>query len=151
MKLQITLKDKNQNGFTLIEVLITMAVISLLFFAGYFVSVDSFSRELIISEHLTLVSVLQKARNRAMNNINTSRHGVYIENDLYIIFRKFPHNSNEPTNEKIQRNNNINISGLNEVIFSQLSGESGNTGDIFLDDGMRTKKITIKKGGLIDW
>lgn len=151
MKSQTTLKDNNHRGFSLIEIMIGMAVISLIFLAGYFTSTDSFSRELIISENLTLVSVLQKARNSAMNNIYAHPHGVHIEEDAYVIFRVSPYDTSEPTNERIPRNSKIAISGLEEVIFAQLSGEPDRVGDFIVSDGLRTKKVSVIKGGLISW
>ncbi len=151
MKSPTALKGRQSSGFSMIEVLIAIAIASIIFLAGYFTNIESFSRELLISEHLTLVSVLQKARNSAMNNIYASPHGVHIEDDSYVIFRVTPYDINEPTNEEIYRNEKIAISGLDEVVFTQLSGEPDNTGTFTLSDGVRTKQIKIFKGGLIDW
>lgn len=151
MKSQTASKDKTNSGFSMIEVLISIAIASIIFLAGYFTNIESFSRELLISEHLTLVSVLQKARNSAMNNIYASVHGVHVEDDAYVIFRVTPYDVNEPTNEEIPRNEKVTISGLDEVIFSQLSGEPDRAGEFNLSDGIRTKKINIIRGGLIDW
>lgn len=142
---------KSKCGFTLIEILVVMSIVAILLVAGFFVSFDSYNRESISAEHTALVSTLEKARSRAMNNINQSRHGVHIEDDSYVVFREFPYNPIESTNEEIPRNSNIIISGLDEVIFEQLSGETNDDGTITLTEGPRTKNIEISENGLINW
>ncbi len=141
----------------MIEVLVTLAIVAGIFATGSFVNFDAYRGNLIDTERATVVSVLQKARNRAMNNIFTSEHGVHIEENAYVIFRKFPYDNNENTNERIPRNSNIIITtvpdDISNIIFTQLSGEPKLPGDIILNlnDEVRTKTITIKTGGLIDW
>lgn len=138
-------------GFTLIEILVVMGTLALLFASSHFINLDSYSRKLLEAEHASLVSVLQKARSRSMNNVFSASHGVHIGPAEYIIFRKHPFDPTEKTNEEISRNPNIAITGLTEIPFEELSGEPSLTGEIVLNDGIRTKKINIIMGGLIDW
>ena len=111
-------------------------------------------------EKLLIVSILQKIRNRAMNNIHESSHGLHIEEDNYVIFRTTPYSEYESTNENIPRNNKIDITAAPdlldddseiEIIFTELSGDPINIGEIKLDDGLEQKYININKRGLIDW
>jgi len=139
------------SGFTLIEILVTMGILGIIFAGSHFISLDSYGIKLLETEHASLISILQKARNRSMNNVFESSHGVHIELNEYVIFRKLPYDPNENTNEHISRNPNISITGINELSFEQLSGEPDITGEIILYDGTRTKRINIIKGGLIDW
>ncbi len=141
----------DSNGFTLVEVLVVMAIIAGLFIAGSFVGLDVYRGDLIKAEQAIMVSALQKARSRAMNNIEASPHGVYIDTNFYVIFRGVASTTAPSINEKIPRNTGVVISGINNVVFSQLSGEPPTTGDIILGEGLRTKTITIRSSGLIDW
>ncbi len=142
---------KSTAGFTLVEVLVVMAIISGLFVAGTFVSFDVYRGDLLKSERAMLVSVLQKARSRAMNNIDASPHGVYIDSNFYIIFRGVSSTTAPSTNERIPRNSGVVISGINNVVFTQLSGEPLTVGDIVLTYGIRTATVSVRNGGLIDW
>ena len=76
-----------------------------------------------------------------MNNVEGEEHSVTIDSDSYIL----------DGDETFERNENIEITGLVSVTFKQLSGETDDTGDIILSDGIRSKTITIHGGGLIEW
>lgn len=159
MKLLIALK--NNRGFTLIEILVTMGLVGMLFVAGSFMDISSIGRELVISENTTLVSALQKARSRAMNNIYASPHGVYFGTDEaeYIVFRGASYDSDDVANEHIERNINVVVSAkddngndFQEIYFEQLSGKPNIVGKITLDDGVQTPRvIDISENGLIAW
>ena len=151
MKSLIISKNKIR-GFTLIEILIVIALIGFIISLGNVVNIDFYSREVRLSEQATLISILQKARSDAMNNIHTTSHGVHIDNDTYTFFEGTNYNSNESTNQAIKRNPNITISGLENIVFEQLSGNTENTGTIILEDTNNIEKfINIKANGLIDW
>ena len=132
---------KFTTGFTLIEILVVVGIITLLFAAGAFIDSSNFGRELLASERSTLVSVLQKARSRAMNNVGAEEHNVTIDSDNYIL----------DGDEEIDRNENIEITGIDHVTFEQLSGETEDIGDIILSDSIRSKTITVHESGLIEW
>lgn len=157
MKLLMPLKN---NGFTLIEVMIVIIILSSFFLIGLFVDQGMYSQKTLQEERSLIVSILQKVRNKALNNIYESGHGLHIEKDNYIIFRTIPYNESESTNENIPRNNKITITGDPElqdsdneieIIFTELSGDPINVGEIKLDDGLEQKYININKRGLIDW
>lgn len=150
MKLQITLKDKK--GFTLIEIIVVVAIVISLFAFGILIDSKAFTRTSVISEQETLVSILQKARSRAMNNIEHTRHGVFVDEDKYVIFQS-SYDEDDEDNEKIERNENFTITGLyqTEIIFDQISGIPNVTGEIKISDGVIEKTININEVGLIDW
>lgn len=151
MKSPTILKNK-KSGFTLIEILITITLIGIVVGLGSVVNIDFYSREIRISEQATLVSILQKARSDAMNNINATPHGVHIGNTAYVIFHSQSYDPNETDNQTIERNPNITTTGLQDIVFEQLSGNTENTGTIILKDPNDLEKsITIKANGLIEW
>jgi len=155
MKSQTAYKDNKSSGFTLIEILVVMGIVIALFAIGNFVDFSNIGRASLNKEEEKLVSVLQKARNRSMNNIGQSRHGVRIDpvdKTNFIIFQETPYLENE----KIPRSENIEIdtSSINttDIIFDQLSGQPNKTGNIILSDNNNTtRNITILTSGLIDW
>jgi len=156
MKLQIILKNE---GFVLIEIIFAVVIVSSLFLLNSFLNQENYNQKSLEQEKLLLISVLQKARNRAMNNIDISNHGLHIDDKNYILFRKIPYNKYELTNENVKRNSNIKINSssnlLNnneiEIIFTQLSGEPINVGQIELSDEIKKYYIDVISGGLINW
>lgn len=150
---------KYSNGFTLVEILVTIAISTIILSIGAFANVNLFTKEIARSEESTLVAVLQKARSRAMNNIDGVKHGVRIENgsDYYIIY-EFPYSSSSSTNQKIWREKKIDVQdgdivtgGVGYVVFDQLSGETTAGTITLVDTAGRTENIIISSNGLIDW
>lgn len=151
MKSLIVLKNKN-SGFTLIEILLVIGLLSVVIATGAFADINFYNQEIRISEQAILISILQKARNESMNNIHNSPHGIHIQNNTYVLFYSMPYDENETSNQTIQRNPNITITGLEEIIFEQLSGNTQNTGTIAMKDEVGVEKlIFISSNGLIDW
>jgi prepilin-type N-terminal cleavage/methylation domain-containing protein len=149
---ELALSERSEsNGFTLMEVMVVIAIITGLFVMGSFVDLSVINRRSIASEQVTLVSVLQKARNQSMNNIYAKSHGVHIDTGEYILFKGTSYSPSDPANEKIAKNNSTVISGINDIVFEQLSGNPSVTGEIILNDGSITKTIKITANGLIDW
>ena len=157
MKLLIPLKN---NGFTLIEVIIVMIILSSFFLIGLIVDQKMYSHRTLQEEKLLIVSILQKIRSRSLNNIYESSHGLHINENNYIIFRTVPYSESESTNENIPKNNKYTITGSPElqnsdneieIIFTELSGEPINTGEIKPYNGIEQEYININKRGLIDW
>ncbi len=141
-------------GFTLIEILVVIGIILLIFGAGSFINFSSYNHTLINTEETTLVSILSKARSQAMNNIDASSHGVYIEADDYVLYDGT--NFTTGTNKEVMPKNSKTAITTNyggDIYFTQLSGEPSGTlpAVINLNDGTNTRTITIKTGGVIDW
>ncbi|MBY0376489.1 prepilin-type N-terminal cleavage/methylation domain-containing protein [Patescibacteria group bacterium] len=141
----------HQKGFTLIEILVVVGMIVMLFTVGSFIDMGSLNKNLVSTEESTLISVLSKARSRAMNNVDHVAHGVHIDTDSYTIFEGSTYTAGASTNEEIPKNSKAIITGLNDFYFNQLSGNPSSTGIIQLSDGITTKTINIKTGGLLDW
>src|SRR3989344_8804448 len=74
-------------GFTLIEVLVVLAIIGVIMSFGLIMSLDSYRGYLLRSERDVLVSTLERARSRALNNYYQSAWGVCYTTPNYIIFK----------------------------------------------------------------
>ena len=70
MRLRNTCKLRNsQSAFTLIEMVVVMAIISLIGTFTAFVSIDSYRGYAFRSERDTLVASLERARSQSINNM----------------------------------------------------------------------------------
>lgn len=148
----------NLGGFTLVEIVIVMALMTILGSTGIAFGLDSYGRSVCHSERDATVAFLHRARAMAMNNLNKTSHGLHFENDKYVLFSGNSYKSNDPLNEIIPRTSSLTISlpnEQNEIIFGQLTGEVGGSmvGDIFIDSASSTchELISLNKEGGIDW
>lgn len=148
---------KSGAGFTMIELLVVMTL--LIFIAGFamLMTMDSYRGYSYRTELNTAVSVLQKARSQAINNINQQPHGVHIDtvNNQYVIFQGLPYSATAPTNVYIPfvtSNTNLQHIGLSEVSFSQLTGYAAVTGgNLTLKDATHSEVISLNNEGQISW
>jgi prepilin-type N-terminal cleavage/methylation domain-containing protein len=138
-------------GFTLIEILITMTLIGFIASLGIGIGITTYRGQIFSSQVDALVSFLHSARNRAMNNLYQSEHGVRITDDEFVLF----YGSVETT---VPRSDSIEIEIENpsatlphEVVFQQLSGNTDDDGEIVLTNGIRTARIEIDPNGRIHW
>ncbi len=146
-----------QKGLTLIEIMVVIGIFMLIIGFGTIVDLNFVKRDLLKAEEDVIVSSLEKARSRSMNNIFESAHGFCYISPNYIIFRDSPSTrcvAGESTNEVISANvgiaENSGTTFPTFVIFSQLAGTTTDN-SIVLSDGVRLKNITINHEGRIDW
>jgi len=141
-----------QGGFTLLEIMITLAIFSATITLGLFVGLDFYKSYILTTERDTLISILRKARADAMNNFLESPRGIFIGNNEYIIFSGYSYLSrNSDYDESIVRSRAIFVSGLQEIIFQPVSGISETFGETNLSDGIKNAVIEINEEGRISW
>lgn len=139
-------------GFTLIEFLISVAIIFSISSLGLFIGMDFYKSSSLNSERHIAISILQKARNLSMANINEVKHGIYLDADKYTIFQGENYSSRDPAyDEIININPMITKSGLQEVVFEQLTGKPSAIGNIILSNIIRSIAISIENEGRINW
>lgn len=142
----------SNKGVTLIEVLIVVAIIVIISGLGLFVGIDFYKTYALNSERDIIVSILMKTRNKAANNFNESPHGVYIDSSGYAIFQGVSYASrNQSYDEFIKRTNAVSASGLQEMVFEQLTGSlTTAAGDVTLSNGVKSINISLNSEGRID-
>lgn len=138
-------------GFTLVEILLVLAIMGIICSFGLLVSMDSYRMYVFNLERDTLVSLLMKTRSQSINNIDQKKHGIHFESNNYVVFEGDSFNLLNTSNYFVPRNPNILISGSNEIIFDQLSGDPNFTGAIILADNSRTAKVFLNELGQINW
>lgn len=143
-----------RKGFTFIEVLIVIALIGFLAVMGIIIGLDSFQRYDQRSERDLLVSLLEKARSEAVNNIGEHAHGLHFDPASpanYVLFRGNIFGSAPQYDLSVPRNQAVAVSGLTDVVFTQLSGTPTVTPvpDIVIS-GVNSP-VTINAEGGINW
>jgi len=145
--------NKLNKGFTVIEILITLAIIMML----VAIVVPSFSRvggsEALDTSAVTIMSVLNAAKSMAVSSKDASDYGVRIFNNKLISFE----NSYGNNNNEVDISNLVTIStstGIGtDVIFNNVSGSTSASGTIqitVLSDSSKNSTIRIYNTGLIE-
>ncbi len=145
--------SRQSNGFTLVEILITIAILAVIFSLGVFISLDFYKSFSSRSERDTIVSILQKARGQALANIDQLKHGVHFSTipTQYILFEGDAYNPGNPGNSVFDAAAGVTIVGAPiDVIFDQLSGQSSPI-TISVQDQTGSHAISINAAGRIDW
>lgn len=166
--------NKKKTGFTLIEVIVVVSMLMAIGALVVFINFNTWRGYAFRGECDLLTSVLQKARNQSINNIclgsgciDGRPHGVAIRPpdrpNKYVIFQG--NSYTDPAHdfsldEVFDSNENMNIQGIGEVVFSQLSGEASfpqnpglPEGNIILNEtnGFHSETISINNEGRISW
>jgi prepilin-type N-terminal cleavage/methylation domain-containing protein len=149
-------------GFTLIEIIVTLGIIALIASIGMVLSFDFYRTYAFNSETDIVVSILQKARNQALSNIDLSSsgspapHGVKFlsEPERYVIFQGDSYVIREESlDEEIKASPTIfhdeDVSD-DEVVFEQLSANADDLSFIIKGTGAQEKTIIINSEGQID-
>ena len=142
----------NKNGFTLIEILITLAIFGVIINLISGINLNALERNSLQKERALIVSLLEKARSLAMANHENSDFGFCYQSGKYIIFKGDDCDQNNtdemPANLNIASNPGTTFPS--QIIFKRLSGESSEA-NIHLGDGTQSLDININHVGRIDW
>lgn len=147
-------------GFTLIEVLVVMTMVSLVLSIALVMNMDDYRGFLFRDERDALVTVLQKARSQAIHNVclggactDGLPHGVHISGNTYTIFQGSTYDANNSTNQTFQGNDRITVTPTSpDVVFSQLSGQVPNPWSAQLNDQYsRNLSIQVNIEGRINY
>jgi prepilin-type N-terminal cleavage/methylation domain-containing protein len=148
-KTSINKRVSSVYGFTLFEILIVMAMMSILAGLTVFFSQGYYAQSLVLSEQTTLVVLLQTVRSEALQNKNNISHGLAIDPVGFIGYVLFEGtdllNSDTASQVRIPRTTHLSFSSSTptEVVFSQVSGESNWQGTLVLMDSSSGASTTI--------
>ncbi|HEY9586210.1 MAG TPA: prepilin-type N-terminal cleavage/methylation domain-containing protein [Candidatus Paceibacterota bacterium] len=141
-----------QNGFTITEMVVIIAVFAIIFWLLVTGSTSFIGNQLLYAERDTLVSLLRDARSRAMGNINQSNHGIFIDTDKYISFDGASYAARDQAKDALfPKSSGVTTAGPNEIMFSALDGQSNASGTITVLTNTGSSTISINNEGQINW
>ena len=157
------LTHNSQSGITLIEIIVVMALITMMATLTLATSMDSFRGYSYRNERDAIVNSLQRARSQAISNICLGTcttgmpHGVHFNANSYTIFQGIDYASRDIiADEIIRMNPAISATGPTDIIFAELSGDvtatpAGALDLIVKDTTGHTSTITLNSEGQIKW
>ncbi len=146
-------------GFSLIELLIVIALMGSIFAFGTVMSMRSVARSSVIEERDLFVSLLLSGtRAHAMSNVEESHHGIYIDNaeKEYVLFTGDTYSASDPDNRVTSFTNPslsvTNSSSDTTIVFEALSGNViEGAGTISISGNDVTQEIVLSEVGQINW
>lgn len=118
----------NRLAFTLIEVLVVVAIMTIIFVLVGPIAYNFYFDYELDSEYSLLNSLLRYARNLSMVNHNESDHGLYIAAGDFVVFQGASYATRDAAQDKnFSRNSSISVTGPTELLFTALSGRTAST------------------------
>jgi prepilin-type N-terminal cleavage/methylation domain-containing protein len=151
------------SGFTLTEVIITLAIFGALGSLSVIVGFSSYRGFIFREERDTLVMALEMARSQAVNNVclgsgcsGGKPHGVEIFSGQYLVFQGNSYAARDSAyDQSLPASSLVSHSGATEVDFAQVGGQAQtlppSTPSVILSDANHSAAISINSEGRIDW
>ena len=139
----------NKRGFTLIEILIAMAIMTVLIALGVFLGLDALRASYSRSERDTVVALLTQARSRSLANIDESAWGMCVSGSSYVVFKGGVCDASAAGSEATPLGAGAAVS-MNPVVFTAVSGTT-TLAEIVITQQGRVSTTTINYEGTIIW
>ncbi|OGY38678.1 MAG: hypothetical protein A2418_01320 [Candidatus Brennerbacteria bacterium RIFOXYC1_FULL_41_11] len=144
-----------KNGFSLVEVVIVIGLISILASLGLFFSLGYYNVYVLNAETDLLATLFKKTRTRAIGNFNQSRHGVFVDsiNRQYIVFQGNSFAARDPVFDEVVGNSSsrVELSGDAEAVFDQFSGSVNQNRVFILRISEREQRVELNALGGINY
>jgi prepilin-type N-terminal cleavage/methylation domain-containing protein len=142
-----------RKGFTLVELLIVFAIFAILFLIVGSISYNTLPKSQLLAESAVVTQTLRKAQARSVSQRADSQWGVSISSTTVTLFAGSSYASRDTSLDELhQFPTGISASGLSEVVFQTITGETSNTGTVTLTTQAtgESESITVSGAGLID-
>ena len=138
-------KHKNKKGFTLIEILIVISLVTIISFVTFNFFVDYRASQGVAQDVELIETVLYKARNEAISSNGSNDYGVHCASSSMTACKGSVYTASNTTNQIFLFTSGNTLSGISlvsggvDVVFNKLSGETTQSG---------TLTLTTSKGGV---
>lgn len=144
--------DKERRGFTLLELVLSVALFAVLVGAGYPVYQSFASRADLNQATETVVHALRRTQLLARSGAGDSAWGLDIAPSRLVIFRGENYGIRDQAfDERFELSDNVMASGVLDVVFTRFSGEPIGVGAVTLivPLGQGTRLISWNAKGVI--
>lgn len=143
--------EKLQRGFTLIEVMLTMALFSVVaLFASPFYGNFIFSEEVpVVSDELR--GSFAKAQLSSMTGKNDSPFGVAVHDGKIILFQGDSFLSRDQNQDEVfVIHPRVSVSGVSEVVFAPITGRPDSQPTITISGNGKSEVWTMNREGVLE-
>lgn len=130
------------------EGLIAIAILVVILGAGAPVALNFYLDYQFDAEYELMFSLLQQSANLSLTNYHEASHGLYWNNQKFIVFEGNSFAVRTVAEDRIYpRSDSITITGAGELVFAALDGSAAST-TYSLSDGRKTRYIYVNPEGL---
>lgn len=141
-----------RQGFTLLELLLAVAMVTVLAGIGAPVAIRAQTRNDLDAAVTVWVSTLRRSEVRAAAVDGDSQWGGHIQNGSITLFKGVSYAARDTNfDEVFTLPITISIGGTNEVVMSKLSGYPAAVGTTTLSAGADSAAVTINSRGMVQW
>ena len=120
------MKRKEKQGFTLVEVLVVVALITLFLFMTVPFTMDFYRDQVLEGQTSSLANNLKVAQSHARSGKNDSSWGIKFFEDNYILFMgdSYDEEGRDDTYDKTFKiTSGIEVEGVSEIVFEKDTGK----------------------------
>ncbi len=140
---------KNERGFTMIEILLVMAIIAIVTtFSAVFYS-RFLTQNAVANAADQVAGQIQKARIYAMSGKQNSNWGVSFTSPILTLYSGASYAARNPSlDEKFRINSNVSVTGLLDLNIARATGVPGAVTTVTISAGNNIKTVTINSQGM---
>jgi len=153
-------KIQNSNGFTLLEVLVAVAIFAIILGIAIVTS-RSFSNTVNLDNSGKIIGAnIKLAKTRSVGALNDTNYGVHFESDRIVVFAGDTFDAGDAANKAANLSDTVEIydvslnGGGPDLVFNRLTGTTDNFGTIgirLVKNPSETKQVVINQEGQIDY
>jgi prepilin-type N-terminal cleavage/methylation domain-containing protein len=144
---------KKSAGFTLIEIILSLALISILVSIGMPIYQSFQTRNDLDVAAVEIVQTARRAQVLAQASDGDSSWGIFFQPDTLTLFKGTSSTTRDASfDENFEISPAITPTGLSQIVFTKFSGETSDIGVITLTSSTNeTRTITINKKGMASY
>lgn len=148
------IKLSKSNGFTITELLIVLSLFMVLSSLTSLSLINILQKNSINLTLNNLESDLKLQQSKSMSALNNLNHGIYFDDNSYVLFSGSTYNENDSNNLRVTNNSLVSYTINNEtsyILFQKYTGEIINFNEnlnIQVTNGQQLKNITFNKFGV---
>lgn len=140
-----------QQGFTLVELLLVVALMLIMSVFMFPLGFSFYQSQMLDETQSGIVSALRRAQMFSVSGKHDSAFGVRFIEQAYVIFEGQSYQTRTSSQDEVfVISSMMHIAGLQEVVFTPISGEPDIVGDITVGTGSQVRTIEIYGSGLIE-
>lgn len=135
-------------GFTLLEILLVVGIIGVLIILTLPVGLDLYKNQQLEVNSRTILQTLRRAQLKAMSIESDANYGVYLSDESFILFKGSSYFGRDSQYDQVfDLPQAITISGMQEVVFTKLTGKPKSIGFININSDGKRRVININRMG----